>query len=130
MTSIERDYYNQLSSLNNSSDWSNDQLLSVSMLDGTLAIMNLLQNFNFKNQLSSIQQFQQALDIIRQEARDQWILDEKIVLTRLAQTKDINSTCISSSNMAKRRSIFEQRVRIDFYFIKLIFYISVRSVDC
>ncbi len=109
MTQIERIYYDQLSSLNNNSDWSNTQLLSVSMLDGTLAIVNLIQNFNFKNDLSSIK-WQEALNTIRQETRNRWILDEKIVLNRLKEIKEIDSTCISSTTMAKRRTFFEQRV--------------------
>jgi hypothetical protein len=111
MTPIERVYYNQLSSLNNDLDWSNSQLLSVSMLDGSLAIINFTEHFNFKNDSSSIE-WREALEKIRRETRDRWILDEKIVLTRLREKKEIDSTCISSTNMAKRRSFFEQRVII------------------
>ncbi len=109
MTPTERVYYDQLSSLNSDSDWSNSQLLSVSMLDGALAILNLTQNLNFKNNSSSIE-WQEALETIRQETRNRWILDEKIVLIRLKVKPEIDSTCISSTTMAKRRSFFEQRV--------------------
>ncbi len=131
MTSTELVYYNQLSSLNNDSDWSNTQLLSVSMLDGTLAIMNLAQNFNFNNDSSSIE-WQEASETIRRETRDRWILDEKIVLIRLREKKEINSTCISSTNMAKRRSFFEERVIIYllffFYFCNKINFLHFSQI--
>lgn len=117
MTPTERVYYDQLSPLAHPADWSSSQLLNVSMLDGTLAIVRLAQNFNFQNDPSSIK-WQEAMDIIRQETRNQWILDEKIVLTRLADHKAVNSACISSSTLAKRRSFFEQRVSIPVLFAR------------
>ncbi|CAF3498546.1 unnamed protein product [Rotaria sp. Silwood1] len=113
MTSTEKTYYDELSSLNDTSDWSNYQLLSVSMLDGVLSIVNLTKNFNFNNGIHSIEQckeWQETLNKIRQEARDRWILDEKIVLTRLTEKKEMNSTCILSTNIAQRRSFFEERL--------------------
>ncbi len=112
MTPNERVYYDQLSSLNDDSDWSHSQLLSVSMLDGTLAIISFAQSFDFQNDSSSLK-WQEAMNKIREETRNQWILDEKIVLTRLAHRKEIDSTCISSTTIAKRRSFFEQRVIIN-----------------
>ncbi|CAF1165901.1 unnamed protein product [Rotaria sordida] len=113
MTNTEKTYYDELSSLNDTSDWSNYQLLSVSMLDGVLSIVNLTKNLNFKNDLHSIEQckeWQETLNKIRQEARDRWILDEKIVLTRLTEKQDMESTCILSTNIAQRRSLFEERL--------------------
>jgi hypothetical protein len=109
MTSIERVYYDQLSSLNNDSDWSHSQLLSVSMLDGALAIISFAQNFDFQNDPSSIK-WQEAMAKIREETRNGWILEEKTVLTRIAHQKEIDSTCISSNTIAKRRLFFEQLV--------------------
>jgi hypothetical protein len=128
MTETERIYYNQLSSLNDDSDWSHYQLLSVSILDGTLAIIDLTQYFNNRNDPSSTdrcKEWQDALNIVRQEARDRWILEEKIVLARLTKNNKTDSTCISSTSIAKRRSFFEQRVIIyelmSFLIKKMIF---------
>lgn len=111
MTSTERLYYDQLSSFDDQhSDWSHSQLLSISILDGVLAMIDLAQNFNF-HQDSFSDKWQEEVKKIRQETHQQWILDEKIVLTRLAPANPIDSTCcISSNTLAKRRSIFEQRV--------------------
>ncbi|CAF4434192.1 unnamed protein product [Rotaria sp. Silwood2] len=113
MTSTEKIYYDELSSLSDTSDWSNYQLLSVSMLDGVLSIVNLTKDFNFQNGIHSIEQskeWKETLNRIRQEARDRWILDEKIVSTRLTEKTDRDSTCILSTNMAQRRSFFEERL--------------------
>lgn len=118
MTSVEKVYYDQLSSLINLSDWSNTQLLSVSMLDGTLGIINFIQKFHSKTDTSS-NEWREALNSIRQEARNRWILDEKIVVNRLKEKKEIDSTCISSTTIAKRRAYFEQRVSIDLIFCVL-----------
>lgn len=114
MTTDERIYYDQLSPITNTSDWSNIQLLSVSMLDGTLGIINFIQNFHTKTNTTS-NQWQETLNAIREETKNRWILDEKIVLNRLNE-KD--STCISKTTMAKRRSYFEERV--EFFFFCLI----------
>jgi hypothetical protein len=128
MTSTERIYYDQLSSINKDSDWSNYQLLSVSILDSTLAIINLTEYFHLKRDLPSNEQCKEwgeAMNIIRQEARDRWVLNEKIVLTRLTEKKDIDPICISSTNMAKRRALFEQRVRIFVKHERVLKYIEV-----
>ncbi|CAF3080657.1 unnamed protein product [Rotaria socialis] len=113
MTTTEKVYYDELSSLNNCSDWSNYQLLSVSVLDGVLSIVNLTKNLNFKTSNQAIElgnEWQETLNRIRKEARDRWMLDEKIVLTRVTEKENTDSTCIVSTNMAQRRSIFEERL--------------------
>ncbi|CAF1171383.1 unnamed protein product [Adineta steineri] len=113
MTSIEKIYYDQISSLTNDTDWSNNQLLSVSMLDGVLAIINLTEYFHSKTDSSSIEQYQkwrEAMNTVRHEAHDRWILDEKTILIRLKENKDDNKTCISSTTIAKRRALIEQRL--------------------
>lgn len=110
MTSVERVYYKQLSSFSIESDWINEQLLSVSILDGIIAIVNLTRNFNEENFVPSderCKEWRDALNRIRQEARNRWILDEKCVLQRIHNQQ---STCIISNTLAKRRSHFEERV--------------------
>lgn len=121
MSSIERHYYDQLSSFNDQhSDWSHSQLLNISILDGVLAMIHLAQHFNF-HQDSFSNKWQEEVNKIRQETQQQWILDEKIVLTRLAPPeKPIDSTCISSNTLAQRRLFFEKRVI-------LLFFLSPRS---
>ena len=110
MTPIERIYYDEISPSTSDSDWSHYQLLSVSVFDGVLAILNLTEYFH-SNSSGENAQWHEAMNKVRQDARDRWILDEKIVLTRLAEQKQVNSTCISSTSIAKRRALLEQRVR-------------------
>ncbi|UJR07788.1 hypothetical protein I4U23_012070 [Adineta vaga] len=109
MTSIERNYYDEISLFTADSDWSNYQLLSVSMLDSILAIIDLTEYFH-SNSLERNIQWQEAINKVRQDARQQWILNEQIILTRLTEKKEIDSTCISSTSIAKRRALFEQRL--------------------
>ena len=124
MTTIEKMYYDQLSSLNNSSTWSDYQLLSVSILDGVLSIVNFIKYFNMKNDAEFIEQnneWQEILNKVRQQAYYQWILDEKIVLNRLREKNDMDSKCILSRNLTQRRSILEERVKYNhFLFFELV----------
>ncbi|CAF1104193.1 unnamed protein product [Adineta ricciae] len=109
MTPIERVYYDEISPFVSDSDWSHYQLLSVSVFDGVLAILNLTEHFH-SNSSEENAEWQEAMNRVRQAARDRWILDEKVVLTRLAEQKQLNPTCISSTSIAKRRALFEQRL--------------------
>jgi len=112
MTSVERVYYKELSSFSVESDWTNEQLLSVAILDGIIAIVNLTRNFNEENFPPSderCKEWRDALNRIRQEARNRWMLEEKCVLQRI---HDQQSTCIISNTLAKRRSYFEERLNL------------------
>lgn len=109
MTKIECVYYDQLSSLDHQSDWSHSQLLNISMLDAILNIIKVAQSFHFHEESSSMK-WEETISRIREETNERWILEEKIVLTRLAEQKSIDSSCISSNSLAQRRSFFEQRV--------------------
>ena len=109
MTTVERTYYEQLSPIDNSKptiDWSDLQLLCVSMLDGTLEIIHFLRDFQMKTDLSS-SQWEELLNQIRNQCKTRWILEEQLVLNRL---KQIDSTCLSKNTIAQRRTFFEQRV--------------------
>lgn len=130
MTPTEKCYYDELSSTSNFSDWSHYQLLSISVLDAVLSIVNLMKILQCQNNSQSIDicnEWQETLNKIRHEARERWILDEKIVLTRLREKDDMNSSCISSTNMAQRRSSFEQRVihKILFFCFSFIEFILI-----
>ena len=114
MTPTERAYYDQLSPLLTDVDGSTYELLSVSMLDASLAILDLAKDFNAKNDPPSIErckEWRDSLNQIREEARVRWILDEKCLSSRLtAHNNDKTSTRLSSTTMASRRSFFEERV--------------------
>ena len=136
MTPTERAYYDLLSPVPTDADGSNYQLLSVSMLDASLAILNLAKDFNAKNDPPSVErckEWRESLNQIREQARVRWILDEKCLASRLSAYNSKTSTRLSSTTMAERRSFFEQRVMRPFaphpsHSFILLF--PVRSVDC
>ena len=99
MTQIESLYYDQLSSFNHQSHWAHSQLFNISMLNAILAIIKLALHFYFHQESSSIK-WEETINTIRQETNQKLIL-EKIVLTRLAQHKSMNSSCVSSKSLAQ-----------------------------
>ena len=72
---------------------------NISMLNAILAIIKLALHFYFHQESSSIK-WEETINTIRQETNQQLIL-EKIVLTRLAQHKSMNSSCVSSKSLAQ-----------------------------
>ena len=110
MTPVESLFYQDLSSATLDAAWSVDQLFSVSMLDGILAIVEQTREFNERNappDLDRCKEWRETLNGIREQARDRWILEEKLVLSRTTDRVDPRP----SASIAKRRSFFEERVR-------------------
>lgn len=111
MTPVEHLFYQDLSSSTLDGSWSTDQLFSVSMLDGILAIIDQTRRFDERNappDLQRCQEWRETLNAIREQARDRWILDEKLVLSRTSDVRDLRP----ATSIAKRRSFFEERLTL------------------
>ncbi|CAF0754169.1 unnamed protein product [Adineta ricciae] len=122
MTSIETVYYDRvINSLSASIDiipenhpeWSN-RLLSVALLDCLLGILDCSTSF-FQTNYINTEKWEQILETMRQEVKSRWTIEEKLVINQIEKqsrqsNNELDSLCVSSTNIAQRRLFFEKRL--------------------
>ncbi|CAF0957369.1 unnamed protein product [Rotaria magnacalcarata] len=122
MTSIEIVYYDRLTNSLSStidmipeshSEWSN-RLLSVALLDCLIGILDCSTSLFQTNDINT-QKWDQILNTMRQEVKSRWTIEEKLVLNQIEKQNwqpnhDSNPVCVSSTNIAQRRLLFEKRL--------------------